>query len=76
MCTLLYTDLKSLTDEESVAMENIKYKNILLKFYALLLEKLDQSEVSRQLLTAGVLTSDDKEKIEENIHKKKRMKSC
>ena len=76
MCTLLYTDLKSLTDEESVAMENIKYKNILLKFYVLLLEKLDPSEVSLQLLTAGVLTSDDKEKIEENIHKKKRMKSC
>ena len=65
MCTLLCTGLKSLTDEESVAMENIKYKNILLKFYVLLLEKLDPNKVLLQLLTAGVLTSDDKEKIEE-----------
>ena len=71
---MLYTGLKSLTDEESVAMENIKYKNILLKFYALLLEKLDQSEVSRQLLTAGVLTSDDKEKIEEKPSQKEKNK--
>ena len=46
-------------------MENIKYKNILLKFRELLLEKLDANEVSLQLLSAGVLTSDDKEKIEE-----------
>ena len=46
-------------------MENIKYKNILLKFYVLLLEKLDPNEVSVQLLTVGVLTSDDKEKVEE-----------
>ena len=46
-------------------MENIKYKNILLKFYLLLLEKLDPNEVSVQLLTAGVLTSDDKEKVDE-----------
>lgn len=66
MCTLLYTDLNSLKDEESVAMQNIKYKNTLLKFRELLLENLDPNKVSRQLLTAGVLTSDDKEKIEEN----------
>jgi len=46
-------------------MENIKYKNILLKFYVPLLEKLDPNEVSVQLLTAGVLTSGDKEKVEE-----------
>jgi len=57
--------LKSLTDEENVAMGNIKYKNILLKFYVLLLEKLDPKDVSLELLTAGVLTSDDIEKIEE-----------
>ena len=63
---MIYTGLtKSLTDEENVAMENIKYKNILLKFYVLLLEKLDPNKVSLQLLTTGVLTSDDKEKIEE-----------
>lgn len=53
-------------------MENIKYKNILLKFYVLLLEKLDPSEVSLQLLTAGVLTSDDKEKIEEKHSQKEK----
>lgn len=64
--------LNSLKDEESVAMENIKYKNILLKFYVLLLEKLDSNEVSRQLLTAGVLTSDDKEKIEERPSQKEK----
>lgn len=46
-------------------MENIKCKNILLKFRELLLEKLDANEVSLQLLSAGVLTSDDNEKIEE-----------
>lgn len=46
-------------------MENIKYKNILLKFYVLLLERLDPNEISVQLLTAGVLTSDDKEKVGE-----------
>lgn len=46
-------------------MGNIKYKNILLKFYVLLLEKLDPKDVSLELLTAGVLTSDDIEKIEE-----------
>jgi len=62
---LIYTGLKSLTDEENVAMGNIKYKNILLKFYVLLLEKLDPKDVSLELLTAGVLTSDDIEKIEE-----------
>ena len=53
-------------------MENIKYKNILLKFYVLLLEKLDPSEVSLQLLTADVLTSDDKEKIEEKPSQKEK----
>ena len=47
-------------------MENIKYKNILLKFRELFLENLDPNEVSRQLVKAGVLTSDEKEKIEEN----------
>ena len=46
-------------------MENIKYKNILLKFRELLLENLDPHKVLLQLLTAGVLTSDDKEKIGE-----------
>jgi len=46
-------------------MEHIKYKNILLKFYVLLLEKLDPNEVSVQLLTAGVLTPGDIEKVEE-----------
>ena len=46
-------------------MENIKYINILLKFREQLLEKLAPHEVSIQLLTAGVLTSDDKQKIEE-----------
>ncbi|XP_020622142.1 uncharacterized protein LOC110059758 isoform X3 [Orbicella faveolata] len=64
--------LTSLTDEENVAMEKITYKNILLKFYVLLLEKLDPNEVSHQLLTAGVLTSDDKEKIEENPSQKEK----
>jgi len=63
---LIYTGLKSLTDKENDAKEIIKYKNILLKFYVPLLEKLDPNEVSLQLLTAGVLTSDDKEKIEQN----------
>lgn len=72
MCTLPCTGLNSLKDEESVAMENIKYKNILLKFYVLLLEKLDSNEVSHQLLTAGVLTSDDKEKIEERPSQKEK----
>jgi len=46
-------------------MENIKYKNILLKFYVLLLENLDPNEVSALMLTAGVLTSGDIEKVEE-----------
>jgi len=46
-------------------VENIKYKNILLKFYVLLLEKLDPNEVSAQLLTTGVLTPGDIEKVEE-----------
>jgi len=64
--------LKSFTDEENVAMENIKYKNILLKFYVLLLEKLDPNKVSLQLLTAGVLTSHDKKKIEENPSQKEK----
>jgi len=45
-------------------MENIKYINILLKFREQLLEKLDPYEVSIQLVTAGVLTSDEKQKIE------------
>ena len=62
---MIYPGLESLTDEENVAMENIKYKNILLKFREQLLQKLDPHEVLRQLLTAGVLTSNDKEKIEE-----------
>lgn len=66
VCTLIYTDFKNFKDEENAAVENIKYKNILLKFRELLLENLDPDKVSLQLLTAGVLTSDDKEKIEEN----------
>ena len=66
VCNLIYTDFKNLKDEENAAVENIKYKNILLKFRELLLENLDPNEVSLQLLTAGVLTSDDKDKIEEN----------
>ena len=66
VCTLIYTDFKNLKDEENAAVENIKYKNILLKFRELLLENLDPNELSLQLLTAGVLTSDDKEKIDEN----------
>jgi len=53
-------------------MENIEYKNILLKFYVLLLEKLDPNKVSLQLLTAGVLTSHDKKKIEENPSQKEK----
>lgn len=62
---MIYTDFKNLKDEENAAVENIKYKNILLKFRELLLENLDPNKVLLQLLTAGVLTSDDKEKIEE-----------
>lgn len=53
-------------------MENIKYKNILLKFHVLLLEKLDPNEVSLHLLTAGVLTSHDKEKIAEKLSQKEK----
>ena len=37
-----------------------------MKFREQLLENLDPHEVSIQLLSAGVLTSDDKQKIEEN----------
>jgi len=69
---LIYSGLESLTDEENVAMENIRYKNILLKFYALLLERLDPNKISLQLLTAGVLTSVDKEKIEEKHSQKEK----
>ena len=53
-------------------MENINCNNILSKFYVLLLETLDPNEVSLQLLTAGVLTSDDKEKIEEKPSQKEK----
>jgi len=53
-------------------MENIRYKNILLKFYVLLLERLDPSKVSRQLLTTDVLTPDDKTKIEEKLSQKEK----
>lgn len=62
---MIYTDFKNLRDEENAAVENIKYKNILLKFRELLLGNLDPNKVLLQLLTAGVLTSDDKENIEE-----------
>ena len=51
-------------------MENIKYKNILFKFQELILENLDPKEVSIQLTRAGVLTSDDKDKIEEKVTQK------
>ena len=51
-------------------MKNTGYKNILLKFHELLLGNVDPNEVLPQLLTAGVLTSDDKEKIEEKPSQK------
>ena len=72
VCTLIYTGFKNLKDEENAAVENIKCKNILLKFRDLLLENLDPNKVSLQLLTAGVLTSDDKDKIEENPSQKEK----
>lgn len=53
-------------------MENIKYKNILLKFHVLLLQNLDPNDVLLQLLTAGVLTSHDQEKIEEKPSQKEK----
>ena len=53
-------------------MEKMKFKNILLKFHKLLLEKLDPNEVSLQLLAAGVLTSDEKQKIDKKPSQKEK----
>ncbi len=65
---MISTGLNS--DTETVEMEKIKYKNILFKFQELLLENLDPEVVSLQLTEAGVLTPDDKDRIEEKQTRK------
>ncbi len=68
--TLISTGLNSSTDKETAEMANLKYKNILFEFQEMLLENLDPEEVSHQLTEAGVLTPDDKDKIEEKQTRK------